>query len=48
MNHVRDIFCSIINDEVETCGFRHNRNVYYKITLETLNIFKEQCKYGLI
>ena len=48
MNHVRDIFCSIINDEAEAYGFRHYRNMYHKTVGEALNIFKEQCKYGLI
>lgn len=48
MNYVRDMFCSIINDEGEAYGFRHYQNMYYKTVGETLNIFKEQCKYGLI
>ena len=30
MNYVRDMFCSIINDEVDAYGFHHNRNIYYK------------------
>ena len=30
MNHVRDMFCTTINDEVDAYGFRHYRNIYYK------------------
>ena len=30
MNHVRDMFCTTINDEVNAYGFRHYRNIYYK------------------
>ena len=30
MNHVREMFCTTINDEVKACGFHHNRNIYYK------------------
>ena len=48
MNHVRDMFCTIINDEVEAYSFRHYRNIYYKTAGEALKVSKEQCKYGLI
>lgn len=40
MNHVRDMFCNIINDEVEAYGFRHYQNMYYKIVGEALIGFK--------
>lgn len=36
MNHVRDMFCNIINDEVEAYGFHHYRNMYYKTVGEAL------------
>ena len=35
MNHVRDMFCTIINDEVEACSFYHYRNIYYKAVDKT-------------